>query len=160
MNTMSAMGIIEKLELRPHPEGGHYKQVFKDTVSVNLNDSSNRTRSAITDIYFLLAGGEKSRFHRVKQTEIWNFYTGAPLFLYDLSEDLQSLEIIELGKDLNFKHTVKANHWQAASTTGDFSLVGCMVAPGFEFEDFSLMSESGDLAELVSKKYPNLAHLI
>lgn len=160
MDKTEAQIVIEKLNLKPHPEGGHYRQVFKDTLNVAINDSTSRNRSALTDIYFLLANGENSRFHRVKQSEIWHFYSGAPLVLYDISEDLQTLEIVELGKDLNFKYAVKANHWQAASTTGEFSLVGCTVAPGFEFEDFALLGESGDLATQTSKKYPNLTHLI
>ncbi|HBM17473.1 MAG TPA: hypothetical protein DD381_14185 [Lentisphaeria bacterium] len=160
MEESNAKIIIENLGLRPHPEGGHYRQVFKDSVNVTIEDGTKRFRTALTDIYFLLAKGEKSRFHKVRQTEIWHFYTGAPLMLYDLSEDLQKLEIIELGKGMNFKHTVKANHFQAAVSAGDYTLVGCSVAPGFEFEDFSFLSDDENLIQFVAAKYPNLKYLI
>lgn len=160
MSNLNAHLVIEKLKLKPHPEGGHYRQTFKDTATVLLNDNSGRTRSALTDIYFMLSQGEKSRVHKVNQAEIWHFYAGAPLFLYDLSEDLETLDIIELGKGLNFKYAVKPNHWQGAISTGEYSLVGCTVAPGFEFEDFSFLSDCGELAGKVTEKYPNLAFLI
>lgn len=160
MSNLNAQLVIEKLNLKLHPEGGHYRQTFKDAVNVSLKDNSGRTRSALTDIYFLLSQGEKSRFHKVKQSEIWHFYAGAPLFLYDLSDDLGSLEIIELGKGMNFKHVIKANHWQGAVSTGEYSLVGCTVAPGFEFEDFSFLSDNGKASGIVASKYPELAFLI
>lgn len=160
MKEYSPKSIIEKLDLKPHPEGGHYKQVFKDSINVTAEDGTRRYRSALTDIYFLLAKGEISSFHKVKQSEIWHFYSGAPLLLYDLTEDLQTLAIVELGKDLNFKHTVKANHFQAALSTGDYSLVGCSVAPGFEFDDFSFLKDDSDLAELAGKRYPDLKYLL
>lgn len=160
MSNLNAQLVIEKLKLKPHPEGGHYRQTFKDSVTVLLNDNSGRNRSALTDIYFLLSQGEKSRLHKVNQTEIWHFYSGAPLFLYDLSENLETLEVIELGKGFDFKYAVKPNHWQGAVSTGEYSLVGCTVAPGFEFDDFSFLSDSGESAEIVADKYPNLAFLI
>lgn len=136
---LTANQIIEKLELTPHPEGGYFKEVYRSSDTVFSNNASSE-RSAITDIYFLLKKGEISRFHKVLHDEIWNFYLGDPLKLIDYHKS-KANEIILGDNNLNFKYTIKSKHWQAAESLGDFSLVGCTVAPGFDFSDFSFMED-------------------
>ena len=125
--------IIERLELRPHPEGGHYRETFRDSLGTN-----GRARS--TAIYFLLARGERSHWHRIDAVEIWHYYAGAPLKLEVV--DGAKEEIVRLGADIHAgevpQFTVPARAWQAAESSGDWTLVGCTVAPGFSFEGFEL----------------------
>ena len=126
--------IICELSMRQHPEGGWYVQTFRD--------SSDETRGHSTAIYYLLRGGEHSHWHRVHDAaEVWHHYIGAPLALH-LSEDGAKSKTIILGPDLlngaRPQAIVPANWWQAAETLGDFTLVGCTVAPGFEFSSFEM----------------------
>ena len=129
----SAADIIRRLELKPHPEGGHYRETFRDVHTVD-------GRAASTSIYFLLQRGERSHWHRVDAVETWHYYLGAPLKLSVVNG--ASEEILRLGPDIAAGEapqvTVPARAWQAAETTGDWTLVGCTVAPGFEFSGFEL----------------------
>ena len=129
----SAADIIRRLELKPHPEGGHYRETFRDPHTVD-------GRAASTSIYFLLQRGERSHWHRVDAVETWHYYLGAPLKLSVVNG--ASEEILRLGPDIAAGEapqvTVPARAWQAAETTGDWTLVGCTVAPGFEFSGFEL----------------------
>jgi hypothetical protein len=129
----TAADIIRKLELKPHPEGGHYRETFRDAHTVN-------GRAASTSIYFLLQRGERSHWHRVDAVETWHYYLGAPLQLSVVNG--ASEEIVRLGPDIAAGEapqvTVPARAWQAAESTGDWTLVGCTVAPGFEFSGFEL----------------------
>jgi uncharacterized protein len=129
----TAAEIIKKLNLKPHPEGGHYRETFRDT---RLRDG----RAASTAILFLLARGERSHWHRIDAVEVWHFYAGAPLKLEIV--DGAKEEIVRLGADIHADEvpqaTVPARAWQSAETTGDWTLVGCTVAPGFDFEGFEL----------------------
>ena len=130
----SAADVIARLDLKPHPEGGHYRETFRDT-SV---DANGRARS--TAIFFLLARGEHSHWHRIDAVEIWHYYAGDALTLR-ISDDDGSRSI-RLGPDLAAgevpQAVVPARAWQAAESTGDWTLVGCTVAPGFEFAKFEL----------------------
>jgi predicted cupin superfamily sugar epimerase len=130
----TAAEIIARLELKPHPEGGHYRETFRDA-SV---DTSGRSRS--TAIYFLLARGERSHWHRVDAVEAWHYYAGDTLTL-QIADD-HGQRIVKLGADLAAGEVpqaiVPAHAWQAAESTGDWTLVGCTVAPGFEFAKFEL----------------------
>jgi predicted cupin superfamily sugar epimerase len=130
----TAAEIIARLELKPHPEGGHYRETFRDA-SV---DPSGRSRS--TAIYFLLARGERSHWHRVDAVEVWHYYAGDALILQIADERGQ--RSVKLGADLATGEApqaiVPAHAWQAAASTGDWTLVGCTVAPGFEFAKFEL----------------------
>jgi len=132
----SVESIIQKYKLKEHPEGGYYREVYR---SEQLVESSvvKTDRNALTHIYFLLTKGQVSRFHKVLHDEIWNFYEGAPLRLieYDNNEIVET--IIEEG--IYFK-VIQAGIFQAAETTGEYTLVGCSVAPGFDFKDFSFLS--------------------
>ncbi len=126
--------IIAKLKLSPHPEGGHYRETFRDSP-----DGSGRARG--TAIYYLLRAGEESRWHRVDAAEIWHWYAGSPLELR-IVEKAGRRETIVLGNDLKAgempQAVVPPFAWQAARPLGAFVLVGCTVAPGFEFSGFEM----------------------
>ena len=130
---MKAADIIRKLELKPHPEGGHYRETFRDT-------RTHDDRAASTAILFLLARGERSHWHRVDAAEVWHYYSGAPLKLEVV--DGSKEEIVTLGADIHAdqvpQFTVPARAWQAAESLGEWTLVGCTVAPGFDFSGFEL----------------------
>ncbi len=132
---MTPDAIIAALKLQPHPEGGHYAETFRDTPSPD-----GRSRS--TAIYFLLKAGERSHWHRVKDAvEIWHYHAGAPLKLGIAAPD-QKPRFQRLGPHIlageKPQIIVPANHWQAAESLGDWTLVGCTVTPGFEFSSFEL----------------------
>jgi len=132
----SAADIIARLELKPHPEGGHYRETFRDE-SV---DAGGRSRS--TAIYFLLARGERSRWHRIDAAEVWHFYAGAPLVLLIAPNEKDAAERRVLGNALAAGErpqiAVPARAWQAAESLGEWTLAGCTVAPGFEFSALEL----------------------
>jgi uncharacterized protein len=132
--SLSAADIIARLELKPHPEGGHFRETFRDS---RMDD---RGRSASTAIYFLLARGERSRWHRIDAVEIWHYYAGHALSLQIAGDGGQ--HAVRLGPDLDAgevpQATVPAGAWQTAESTGDWTLVGCTVAPGFDFTKFEL----------------------
>ena len=131
----SSAEIIARLELRPHPEGGHYRETFRDP----RTDANGR--SASTAIYFLLARGERSHWHRIDAIETWHYYAGSALTL-QIANDGCAGHTVRLGPDLAAgerpQAIVPVHAWQAAESTGDWTLVGCTVAPGFEFAKFDL----------------------
>ena len=130
----SAADIIARLDLKPHPEGGHYRETFRDD-RVNADG-----RSHATAIYFLLARGERSHWHRIDAVEIWHYYAGAALTLKIADDNGQWS--FRLGPDLAAgeqpQAIVPSDTWQSAESSGDWTLVGCTVAPGFEFASFEL----------------------
>ncbi|MBC7578478.1 MAG: cupin domain-containing protein [Tardiphaga sp.] len=132
--TETAAAIIARLELRPHPEGGHYRETFRD-VRVDADG-----RSLSTAIYFLLRRGERSHWHRIDAVEIWHWHAGSPLLLE--IADANGVRTLRLGSDLAAAEQpqgiVPPHAWQAAASTGDWTLVGCTVAPGFDFATFEL----------------------
>ena len=131
---MDAGQIITLLALEPHPEGGYYRQTFQD------RPEGQNGRAASTLIYFLLKAGQVSAWHRIDATEVWHYYAGAPLQL-NIAEDTIITEHM-LGMDLMSGQrpqvVVPAHAWQSARSLGEWTLVGCTVAPGFEFEHFEL----------------------
>lgn len=133
---MVAAEIIRLLGLKPHPEGGHFVETFRDPRV--LADG----RAASTAIYFLLARGERSHWHRVDATEVWHFYAGSALRLEIAASDSGPVERLVLGSDIAAGERPQAvlpvRHWQAAESLGDWTLCGCTVAPGFEFNGFEL----------------------
>jgi uncharacterized protein len=137
---LTAERIIRLLDLKPHPEGGHYRETFRDARVVDAA-TSQLGRAASTAIYFLLAEGEVSRWHRVDAAEIWHWYAGSPLLLGIKSANTDE-EHITLGPALEFgerpQAVVPAGAWQQARSTGAYTLVGCTVAPGFTFDSFEL----------------------
>ncbi len=144
--------LIEKFNLTPHPEGGYYREIHRSGLMV-ASGPANARRNALTHIYFLLTQDDISRFHKVIHDEVWNFYQGDPvnLLLYTQGRITETL----LGPDCPAL-VVPAGTWQAAAPTGAYGLVGCSVAPGFDFADFSFLSDTPkDLAEFTaaSEKY-------
>jgi uncharacterized protein len=131
---MTAAEIIGLLGLQPHPEGGHYRETFRDPAG----GASRRAHS--TAIYFLLQAGEVSRWHRVDAAEVWHWYAGAPLLLTvtDASGRRDRRLGIDLAAGERPQAVVPAHAWQQAQSLGAWTLVGCTVAPGFEFAGFEL----------------------
>jgi len=130
---MNAADIITALNMQPHPEGGHYVETYRA-------DAAPGARADVTAIYFLLQAGERSHWHRVDAAEIWLWHSGAPLALSVVAGDAHSLHT--LGPDLTHGQKPQAivppQAWQAAESQGDWTLVSCVVAPGFEFSGFEL----------------------
>ena len=130
----SAADIIARLQLQPHPEGGHYRETFRDT----RMDGNGRALS--TAIYFLLARGERSHWHRIDAVEIWHYCAGSALHLR-IADD-RGQRSVRLGPDLANGEVpqaiMPAGAWQAAESSGDWTLVGCTVAPGFDFATFEM----------------------
>jgi predicted cupin superfamily sugar epimerase len=130
----TAAEIIARLALRPHPEGGYYRETFRD---LRL-DANGRSRS--TAIYFLLARGQRSHWHRIDAVEVWHYYAGSPLML-EIADD-NGRWSFRLGPDIAAgeqpQAIVPSDTWQSAESTGDWTLVGCTVAPGFDFARFEL----------------------
>jgi predicted cupin superfamily sugar epimerase len=135
MRALTAAEIIRLLDLKPHPEGGHFAETFRDTRTVD-------SRAASTAIYFLLARGERSHWHRVDAVEVWHHYAGAPLVLEMAADEGGPIRRMKLGPDIAMgerpQGVVAAGHWQAAESMGEWTLVGCTVAPGFEFASFEM----------------------
>ncbi|MBX2976906.1 MAG: cupin domain-containing protein [Ignavibacteriaceae bacterium] len=145
---------ISKLELIQHPEGGYFKEVYRSDESLEENSLPIRygsSRNFSTSIYFLLNGNQFSSFHKLKSDEIWHHYDGCSITIY-LIDASGKLELKVLGKDLekeqSFQITIPKGSWFAAKPDDEnsFSLIGCTVAPGFEFNDFEL----GKREELIS----------
>jgi uncharacterized protein len=132
---LTSAEIIVRLELRPHPEGGHYRETFRDPGP----EMNGRARS--TAIYFLLSRGERSHWHRIDVAEVWHYYAGDALTLR-IANDGCAGHTVRLGRDIAAgerpQAIVPASAWQSAESTGDWTLVGCTVAPGFEFAKFEL----------------------
>lgn len=132
---MNGPEIINLLKLEPHPEGGHFRETFRDSAMID-------GRSAGTAIHFLLQAGEVSHWHRVDATEIWHYYAGAPLRLQMSEAEDKPVSEIVLGPDIEAgaqpQIVVPANWWQSARSSGEWTLVGCTVSPGFEFSGFEL----------------------
>lgn len=124
--------LIARLELQPHPEGGHYRETFRD--------ASGQGRAASTAIYYLLKAGEVSHWHRVDAAEVWHWYAGAPLELR-IAENGPAVRLL-LGSNIaggeQPQVVVPANTWQSARSLGAYTLAGCTVAPGFEFAGFEM----------------------
>jgi hypothetical protein len=129
---MTADEIIARLGLRPHPEGGRFTETFR---------AAGSGRTASTAIYYLLKAGERGHWHRVDADEIWHHYAGAPLEL-SLSEDGRAVRHLRLGTDLALGErpqiAVPRSVWQAARSLGAWTLVGCTVAPAFEYAGFEM----------------------
>ncbi|MGF1543166.1 MAG: cupin domain-containing protein [Parvularculaceae bacterium] len=128
-----AEDVVRLLDLAPHPEGGWYRETFRDT--------AGEGRAASTAIYYLLGAGEHSHWHRIDSAEVWHFYAGGPLAL-TISENGSDARSVRLGSNLTAgerpQAVVPPQAWQTAESLGAYSLVGCTVAPGFEFAAFEL----------------------
>lgn len=155
MTENRAAQLIHDLELQPHPEGGYFREVYRSPTE--LGD-----RSAVTTIYFLLKAGDISRLHQVDADEIWHWYEGASLHLLSLTPELNRLDTLTLGPPAAGRAPVQvipAHHWQAAESSGAYTLVGCTVAPGFEFSGFRFMQETEKQATIRSA-FPEAARFL
>jgi predicted cupin superfamily sugar epimerase len=127
--------LLEQLSLAPHPEGGFYRETFRDP----RTDANGRSVSTL--IYFLLGVGDVSAWHRVDAAEVWHYYAGAPLVI-TISPNGNDAAAAHLGPDLRTGQrpqiVVPAGHWQTATSLGEWTLVGCTVAPAFDFAGFEL----------------------
>jgi len=146
---------IEHLHLIAHPEGGYYSSSYQSQETIaaaSLPDRFTGDRVFSTAIYFLLMGHQYSAFHRIKSDEVWHFYTGSSLNIYVIHSN-GSGEILRLGSELSqgesFQHVVPAGCWFASRPvdTDGFSLVGCTVAPGFDFADFEMAKQDELLSD-------------
>ncbi|OHV12901.1 cupin domain-containing protein [Kushneria phosphatilytica] len=145
--------LIEHYALEPHPEGGYFAQVYRGHGQVT-SPVHGEVRASATHIYFLLPGNEKSRFHRVLHDELWQVYEGAPLRL--VRGDGTQFEALVIGPGCpDHFAVVEGGQWQGAESTGAYTLCGCTVAPGFEFDDFTLMTS--DMAARLPKAWRHLA---
>jgi predicted cupin superfamily sugar epimerase len=157
-----ATELIRKLNLLPHPEGGFYREVYRSPALVHPVDSRDQ-RAALTTIYFLLPASEKSRWHRIRSDEIWHYYEGAPLELLQLAPSGAQVEHITLGRLEEGGvpvHCVPPDHWQAARSTGAYTLVGCTVGPGFEFADFEILRDQPELAAGLERTAPGVIEFL
>jgi predicted cupin superfamily sugar epimerase len=147
--------LVRRLGLQPHPEGGWFRESYRASEAIAAAALPRRfggTRSISTAIYFLLAAGQCSRLHRIQADEVWHFYTGDPLLVVEIDPAGQ-LKTTRLGGDpaagAVYQHVVPAGCWFGATVAegGRFALVGCTVAPGFDFADFELADRATLLAE-------------
>jgi uncharacterized protein len=143
-NLEPAAALVERLGLAPHPEGGWYREIHRAAERIT---TPRGERSALTTIYYLLEQQQLSRWHVVASDEIWHFYAGAPLELFTYAPETRTLERYVLGPPVGAQEPVgivPAGIWQAARSTGAWSLVGCNVGPGFDFADFQFVSSLPD----------------
>jgi predicted cupin superfamily sugar epimerase len=153
-----AAHLVSSLGLQPHPEGGHFREVFRSSASVQPGDGRGE-RAALTTIYFLLRAGETSRLHRVSSDEVWHFYEGEPLELvwaHAESTDVRQARLGPVAAGMAPVAVVPAGWWQAARSTGAYTLVGCSVGPGFEFADFQMLGDTPAAALQLCDRHPGL----
>jgi predicted cupin superfamily sugar epimerase len=156
-----ATELIATLALAAHPEGGYFREIYRSASAVQRLDPLAR-RTALTTIYFLLTAPDVSRWHRVASDEAWHFYEGDTLELLVASADLKRVERRTLGPARGATqavHVVPAGAWQAARPLGAYTLAGCTVGPGFEFEDFTMLRD-GPARVGFAQAHPDVADLI
>jgi uncharacterized protein len=152
-----ATALIHQLKLAPHPEGGFYRETFRSATRVTAGQRP--ARNALTTIYFLLAAGSFSAWHRVRSDEVWHWYEGEPLELLLASPDFSITRnhgLGPVGSGTEPAVTVPADWWQAARPLGSYTLCGCTVAPGFEFEDFTFLRDDLTARAALQRSAPEL----
>ncbi len=154
--------LIESLNLQPHPEGGHFGEVFRSSQRVGTLVGGVE-RDAMSTIYFLLTYPEFSCWHRVEWDELWHYYEGSPLELWTVDPEEMILQRRVVGPfdvDQRPVLTVLAGHWQAARPIDGYTLAGCTVGPGFEFSDMTLLREDATAAGAIRRTFPEVAGLL
>lgn len=146
--------LIDHFRMQAHPEGGYFVETYKSDL---LLDTPRGKRAASTAIHFLITKDSISHLHRLRSDEGWHYHLGEPLFVIEITPDGKLIETrlgpnFEKGEKL--QHIVPAGHWFASTSTGEYSLVGCTVSPGFEFEDFELAKY-----DELSKEFPHLDNI-
>lgn len=152
-----AKKLMHKYQLQPHPEGGYFREIYSSSLQVESGMVAAQ-RPAMTHIYFLLGRGEYSRFHRVAHDELWHFYAGSPLRLYLFA--VEGVEVVTLGPDTDPVAVVPGGVYQAAESTGAYTLVGCSVAPGFDFADFSFLADHRQACECLEERAPEYVRFV
>lgn len=159
----TVIALVERFQLLPHPEGGYYKEMYRSVEQITqtaLPERFSGSRCFATAIYFLLEQGNFSAFHRIQSDECWHFYAGDSLHVHVIHPN-GMYELLKLGNNLAegecFQAVVPAGSWFASETApgGNYSLVGCTVAPGFDFADFELAK-----ADVLTALYPAMSELI
>ncbi len=153
--------LIRLLDLEPHVEGGHYRRIYESTGRVAFGEDA-RPRAMATSIYYLLAHGEFSRWHRVDADEIWHWYEGDPIEMQRFDPRDRQFSRHRLGPvshDSAPVFVVPAGCWQAARPLGRYALVGCTVAPGYEWRGFSTLDDSPEIAAGLEAIDPELLAL-
>ncbi|MEO8671951.1 MAG: cupin domain-containing protein [Tahibacter sp.] len=152
--------LIRTLHLEPHIEGGHYRRIYESSGRMMYADASKR--AVATSIYFLLAAGETSRWHRVDADELWHYYEGQPLELlrFDPMENVLTTHLLgPASRESAPVFVVPAGMWQAARPRGAYTLVGCTVAPGYEYRGFALLEAASEVVEQLREIDPDLLEL-
>lgn len=153
---MDLSEVVARLELKPHPEGGYFRETYRSAGGALVPGMGWRNHS--TSIYYLLSEGDFSAFHRIRQDEIWHFYCGQPVSLH-IMDETGSYELVQLGQNIGagqkLQWVVPAGCWFAAEVAVDYALVGCTVSPGFDFSDFELA-----LRTTMLQLYPEHRNLI
>jgi predicted cupin superfamily sugar epimerase len=159
--SIKATQYIKQLQLKKHPEGGYFREVYRSGEIILPQHLPKRYKSArnfSTSIYFLLEGKQFSAFHLLQSDELWHFYDGSTVILYSIDQKGNlSIQKLGKGKECNFQLTIKKGIWFAAEVENkkSFSLFGCTVSPGFDFEDFKIGKRAG-----LTKKFPQHESLI
>ncbi len=154
--------LIALLKLQPHPEGGHYAEVFRSAQSVQAADG-RPLRPGLTSIDFLLCAGQFSAWHRVTSDEVWHLLEGPALRLWMAPPDLDTFTAVDLvpaSAQGAPRHVVPAGWWQAAEPVGDFAYVGATVGPGFDFADFTFGRDDAALTAALARHAPQLQRLL
>ena len=156
---MTADDWITLFDLQQHPEGGWFVETYRSETVIAADALPSpylSERSAATSIYYLLKAGEKSHFHRLRSDELWFFHAGSPMRLHIIEPSGEYSEVLLGVEKRNLPQCrILAESWFAAEPVGEFALVGCVVAPGFEFDDFELASRE----DLISQ-FPQHASLV
>jgi uncharacterized protein len=156
---MTVDALIKKYSLQKHPEGGFFAETYRSATSV-ISPVNGCERASMTDIYFLLSKNEISRFHKVDHDEVWHFYEGDPLKIVRFDGKNVSEYIIGLNCEDGYKVVIEDGAYQAAVPMGDYALVGCTVAPGFDFADFSFMADNASVEQDFRVNHPDYVSLI
>ena len=149
--------LIAHLGLRPHPEGGFYAENYRSSITVQRGALS---RQAGTHIHYLLEKKGISRWHRIDSDELWHLYEGGPLVLHLVNDDFSDYRQHVLSAGRTFMAVVPQGTWQAAVSPEKYSLVGCTVVPGFEFEEFVLLKDFPAEMEKLLARQPSAAFLL
>jgi hypothetical protein len=156
-----ARDLIAALGMRPHPEGGHYAEVFRSPRHVAPTDGRPE-RPGLSTIYFLLQTGERSAWHRLESDEIWLHFEGAPVRLWTFDaprSEVRSRLLGPLAADTEPQRVVTAGLWQAAEPLGEYALTGAAVGPGFDFADFRMLAADPAAREALRRSAPDLLRL-
>jgi predicted cupin superfamily sugar epimerase len=156
-----ARQLIDDLRLQPHPEGGYFREIHRSSARVRPDDE-RPDRAAVTSIYFLLVAGQHSRWHRVRSDELWHFYEGEALDLLLAPPTLTEVDVRAVSTPSGPGQSMQvapADWWQAARSRGAYSLVGCTVAPGFEYADFAFLRDDPDRVALLAALGPEYVAL-